>query len=171
MTGIVAIVLLILIALIGILLAVLQLPGTWLILAAAVAFDGYYGWDALGWRWLAALAVVAVLAEILDTLASVVAARRAGASRRAMVGAVIGGFVGMVLLSLPVPVIGTILGGLLGCFLGGLMGEMTIRNDLAAGARVGLFATMGRVFGIVGKTAAAMAIAAATVSLAVRALW
>jgi hypothetical protein len=164
-------ILLILIALVGIVLAAFQLPGTWLILASAVGYDWYHHWQFIGWRWLVALAVVAALAELLDTVASVAAARRAGASRRAAIGSLLGGFGGMLLLSVPIPVVGTIAGGLAGCFLGALIGELTVRDDLKAGARVGLFATLGRVVGMIGKTAAAIAIAGAAISLTVRAMW
>ena len=158
-------------ALAGILLSVLQLPGTWLIIACAIGYDWYHGWQSLGWQWLVGLGAVAVVAELIDSLAAVAAVRRAGASRRAAVGSLIGGFSGMILLSLPVPILGTIAGGLLGCFLGALVGEMTVRDDLGAGARAGLFATLGRVIGMMAKTAAALMIAGATVSLAVRAVW
>lgn len=155
----------------GALLAALQLPGTWLILASAAGYDWYYDWQRIGWRWLLALAALTVAAEVLDTLASVAAARRAGASRRAVVGSLLGGFIGMIVLSLPVPVIGTIAGGLAGCFLGAAIGELSIHDDVTAGARVGLFATLGRILGLMAKTAAAMVIAGATVSLATRAWW
>ncbi|MBN2560952.1 MAG: DUF456 domain-containing protein [Phycisphaerae bacterium] len=161
---------LVLLALGGTFLAALQLPGTWLILASAAGYDWYYGWQRIGWRWLVALAAVAAVAELLDTIASVAAARRAGASRRAAVGALLGGFLGMIILSVPIPIVGTIAGGLVGCFVGALVAEMTVRDDIRAGARVGLFATLGRLVGIAGKTAAAMAIAGAAVCLALRAM-
>ena len=162
---------LVVLSLSGIALAVVQLPGTWVILITAAAYDWYFDWQRIGWKWLAGLAVLAVAAEVVDSLASMVAARRAGASRRAAVGALVGGFAGMILLSLPVPVIGTVVGGMLGCFLGALGAELTKRDDLVAGARVGLFATIGRVIGLAAKTAAAVAIGGATISLAVRSAW
>ncbi len=161
---------LILFTLVGLFLAVLQLPGTWLILACAAGYDWYFGWQRIGWKWLVVLLVLAAAAEAVDSLASMVAAKRAGASRRAAVGALLGGFAGMLLLSVPIPVIGTVLGGLIGCFAGALAAELTKRNDIVAGARVGLFATGGRVIGLVTKTAAAMAIGGATVALAVIAM-
>lgn len=163
-------IILILMTLCGILLAVLQLPGTWLILACATGYDWYHGWQRIGWKWLIALLVFATAAEIVDSLASIVAAKRAGASRRAAIGALAGGFAGMLILSVPVPVIGTVIGGLIGCFAGALTAELTKRNDLIAGARVGLFATIGRAIGLAAKTAAALAIGGATIALAVIAM-
>jgi len=147
---------LVVVMLAGVILAALQLPGTWLILAAAVGYDAYHAWQRMGWFWLLTVAAIAVSAELLDSIAALLAARRAGASRRAAIGALIGGFAGMILFSLPVPLVGTIIGGLLGCFLGGLIGEWTVREDLAAGAKVGLFATCGRLAGLLLKLAAAL---------------
>ncbi len=147
---------LILLGVAGLALAVFQLPGTWLILAAAIGYDWQHQWQRVGWMWLLAAAAIAVVAELLDSLASLAAARRAGASRRAAVGALLGGFLGMIVFSIPVPLLGTILGGLLGCFLGGLLAEWTVRDDLAAGAKVGLFATIGRLAGLLLKLAAAL---------------
>ena len=102
----------------GVVLAALQLPGTWLILAAALAYDWYGGWTEIGWKWLVGLAVVAVIAEVADSASAVLLARRAGASRRASIGALVGGFAGMFVLSVPLPLVGTIVGGLVGCFVG-----------------------------------------------------
>lgn len=155
----------------GMVLAVFQLPGTWLILLAAVGYDGFYGFDRFDWKWLLALGAVAVVAEVFDTLAGAFIARKAGASRQAMVGALLGGFIGMVSLTIPVPIIGTIIGGIVGCFIGAVVGELSVRNDYAAGARVGLTAVIGRVLGLFAKTAAAMVIAGVTVALAAYAMF
>lgn len=159
------------VALAGLVLAALQMPGTWLILASAVAYDWHYHWQRLGWKALVALGVVALLAEVLELSASVVATRKAGASRRASWGALIGGFAGMILLSVPIPLVGTIIGGLIGCFAGALVAEMTVRDDLRAGTRVGVFAAIGRLLGTIGKLAAAIVIAGSTLALAVLAMF
>lgn len=158
---------LIAVSLVGVLLALFQLPGIWLILAATAGYDWYYGWERIGWVWLAALTAAALLAEVLDAVAGAVAARKAGASRRAAIAAMLGGFAGMVLLSIPIPVIGTIIGGLLGCFAGALLAEMSLRRNMGAGAKVGLFATIGRLIGIIAKSAMALVIAGTAISLAI----
>lgn len=157
--------------LVGVVLAALQLPGTWLILLCAVGYDWRHDWQSIGWRWMLLMLVLAAIAEAADTLATIVAARRAGASRRASVGALVGGFAGMFFLSIPAPLIGTIIGGLIGCFLGAVLAEWTKRNDVAAGVRVGLFATIGRALGLAAKTSAALVIAGVTMILAARATW
>ena len=159
-----------LLALVGVLLAALQLPGTWLILAATAGYDWYFGWERFGWKWLVGLGIVAAAAEVAEALAGAVVARKAGASQRASIGALLGGFLGMLLLTpVPVPVISTIAGGLLGCFLGALIGELTLHDDVATGARVGVFATLGRIMGMMIKLAAAFVIAGSVVGIAIRA--
>jgi uncharacterized protein YqgC (DUF456 family) len=175
MLNVTLIIALILFAVVGILLAALQLPGTWLILAAAAGYDWYYGFDRIGWKWLAALAAVAVVAEVADSLFAVAFARRAGASKRAAVGALIGGFAGMFVFSLPLPVIGTIAGGVIGCFAGAFLAEVThpqsaeldTADRLSSGARVGVGAAIGRIAGLLVKLAAAFVIAGASVALAI----
>jgi uncharacterized protein YqgC (DUF456 family) len=162
-------ILLVTVACAGIVLAVMQLPGSWLILAAALGYDWYYGFSRIGWKWLVALTVLAAAAEVVEALSSAVIARRAGASRRASIGALLGGLIGMFSLSfvVPIPIIGTIAGGFLGCFLGALLGEMTQHDDLTKGTRVGIFAMIGRLLGLIAKTAASLTIAGAVVLLAV----
>jgi uncharacterized protein YqgC (DUF456 family) len=162
---------LVLLSVCGIALAVLQLPGTWLIIASAVGYDWYYDWQRIGWVWLASLAVFALIAEVFDSLAGVVAARKAGASRRAAIGALVGGIVGMIVIGIPVPVLGTVVGGLLGCFGGALVAELSLRKNLVTGAKVGLFATIGRLVGIVAKTSASLIIAGTVVSRAAWSTW
>lgn len=160
-----------LVALVGVLFAALQLPGTWLILAASIGYDWYHDWQSLGWKWLVGLTAAALAAEVIETGASYVIARKGGASRRASIGAVIGGLAGMILLSAPIPILGTILGGMAGCFLGALAGELSVRQDLAAGTKVGVFATIGRLIGMMAKTSAALVIAGVVLVLAAAAVW
>jgi len=150
----------------GVCLSALQLPGNWLVLAAAIGYDACNHWQPFGAKWLIALGVVALAGEAAEFLSSAVAAKRAGATRRAGLGALAGGLIGMLALSVPVPVIGTILGGMLGCFIGATVAEMTAHDDVSRGVKVGLFATIGRAFGMAAKLAATMAMAGAAISIA-----
>ena len=164
-------ILLILLCLVGILLAAFQLPGNWLVFASALGYDAYYHWQRFGWKWLALFGVMALAGEIAELLSSAIAAKRAGASRRAGLAALVGGFAGMLILSIPIPIIGTIVGGMIGCFSGALIAEMTLHDDLAKGTRVGLFATLGRLIGLVAKLALTLAMSGGSVALALYAAW
>jgi uncharacterized protein YqgC (DUF456 family) len=154
-------------SLVGVLLAALQLPGTWLILAAAIVYDWCYDWTKFGLAVLGILAGLAVLGEIVEFAASYVFAGRAGGSRRAAWGGVIGGIVGMFVFSLPVPVLGSIAGGIIGCFVGAIAAEMTKHNDLGRGTRIGVGAALGHIAGTVAKLALAFVIAAVVLSVAI----
>jgi uncharacterized protein YqgC (DUF456 family) len=67
----------------------------------------------------------------------------------------------------PVPIIGTIAGGIAGCFAGALIGELTVRDDLYHGARVGVAAALGRIAGMLVKLLVAFVLAGASLSLAI----
>lgn len=141
---------------IGVLLTAVRLPGTWLIVMVAAGFGWWSDWNPLGMTTVFVLAGVAGVAEILELLMSVFTARRAGASRQAAWGGLIGGMVGMFLFSIPVPVIGTIVGAILGCFTGAALMEWIVRKKLAQGTRVGLFSALGFALGTATKMAVAL---------------
>lgn len=147
---------------VGVVMTALHLPGTWLIVATALAYGWWTDWAELGVVTIAVLGGMAALGEAVEVLASVVTARRAGATSQAGWGALIGGFVGMLFLSflVPIPLIGTMVGALVGCFGGALLAELAMKKRLAHGAKVGVFAAIGFVLGTVTKLALAMVMAA-----------
>ena len=140
----------------GIVLTALRLPGTWLIVAGAAAFGLSRDWTGVSFVVLGVLFGIALLAEVVELLVSVVTARKAGASGRATWGGLIGGIVGMCVLSIPVPLIGTIIGALLGCFGGAMIAELSVRGKFGQGAKVGLFAAIGFALGTAAKLALAL---------------
>jgi len=140
-----------------------RLPGTWLIVLSATACSWHFGWSRPTWQWLTVLVGLAVVAEVVELVSSAVLAKQAGASRKASWYALFGGILGMFLFTVPLPLIGTIIGGVIGCFAGAAIGEMTVSNDAAKGAKVGLFAAVGQVVGMVAKTMIAFLMAATAV--------
>lgn len=154
---------LVLTCLLGVVLALVRLPGTWLVVVASVAFSWHFDWTRPGWPLLVILVALAVVAEIVELAASVILARQAGATRRASWWALIGGVAGMFVFTIPLPVIGTILGGVLGCFLGATIAELTLKDDVAHGVKVGLFAAIGQVVGLVAKTMITILMAATAI--------
>jgi uncharacterized protein YqgC (DUF456 family) len=152
---------------VGVLLASLQLPGTWLVLAAAVGYDWLHDWQRLGFVTLGVLAALAVTGEVLEQVAGMFTARRAGGSRRAGICGFVGGIVGMFVFALPLPIIGAIIGGLIGCFVGAVLGEMSVRSDVDHGTRVGVASVMGRLSGMLAKLLICVAMAGAVMGLAI----
>ncbi len=135
----------------GVALTVIRLPGTWLIVVTAAGYGWYGDWHAISLLTVGVLIGIAMVGEVGEFLASMLTAKKAGASTRAMWGAFIGGFAGMFIFTIPLPLIGTIIGAVVGCFLGAVIGELTAHNDLGKGARVGKAAAIGYILGMAFK--------------------
>lgn len=124
------------------------LPGTPLVLGAAVLHRIYFGASSVGNAALALLVGLALLALLLDYLASVLGARALGATWRGMVGAIAGLACG--LLAGPVGVV-------IGPFLGATGLEMLSGRDIKQASRAGLGAFLGLLVGGMGKIACCVA--------------
>ena len=113
--------LLIILGLVGAILPIL--PGPPLIWLGALLWAWADGFRAVGWPTLVGLGVLMVLAWTSDLVLTTLGTRKAGASWKAVAGAIMGGIVGAILLSGVIPVIGTILGTILGALIGVLLIE------------------------------------------------
>jgi len=137
---------------IGLMFTVMGLPGLWIMVAAMAGYAwvtglGHY----VGWTSLIVVFVLAVLAEVGEFVAGSAGAKRAGASRRGMIGAMVGALIGGFLFTIPVPVLGTIFGVCFGAFVGAALVEMGIVGDRGHAGRGGWGAAKGRFWGIVIK--------------------
>jgi uncharacterized protein YqgC (DUF456 family) len=138
------------------------LPGNWLIVLATAVYAWWFPPDAptaIGWNVVIALAVLAVLGEIVESAAGAVGVSKVGGSRRssllAIVGSLVGSIVG-VFVGLPIPLVGSLVAavifGAVGATIGALVGESWKGRDLDASLEVGKAAFVGRLLGTVGKT-------------------
>ena len=118
------------------------LPGTARVLAGIVLGAWIDGFERVGGLAVAVVAVLAVLAWVLDYVSALWGAQRVGASRQAVAGAAIGTVLG-------------IFGWLLGVFLlplvGAAAGEWLARRDHAGALRVGVATWLGLLVGLVAK--------------------
>lgn len=154
--------LLVLTCLVAVVLTAVRMPGTWIIVAAALLYGWLNDWQRMTPAWIIVLAGIAAVGEIVELIASFVSARRGGATRQAAWGGLIGGFLGMFLFSLPLPIIGTFIGAIIGCFVGAALTEVVIHNEIQRSARVGFFSAVGFVIGAVTKVALATAMTGIT---------
>jgi hypothetical protein len=138
---------LIVVGLAGLLLP--ALPGMPLLFLGAVAIAAADGFTRIGYLSLAVIALLAVAGTVVDHMAGVLGAKRAGASRWGVIGAVIGLVVG-----LPFGIPGLILGPGLGAVTLEYARDQEFRR--AAKAGVGVF--IGFVLGTVVKYAVACVI-------------
>lgn len=128
----------------SLILIVLGLPGLWIMVATAVVYNMIVPGDPIGWVSLIAVAVLALIAELLEFTMTGRYARKYGGSRRAGWGAILGGMIGAV-VGFPVPIVGPVIGAFVGSFVGALTAELTGGASAGDATRVAKGALIGRV--------------------------
>ena len=118
------------------------LPGTALVLAGIVLGAWIDGFTRVGPWALGAVAAMAVLAWVLDYVAALLGARRAGASRQALVGAALGTVVGLFM---------GLVGVLFMPLVGAAVGEYLAQRDQQRAMKVGLATWLGLMAGLLAK--------------------
>jgi uncharacterized protein len=131
----------------GLALAIMTLPGLWLMLAVSALYAWGTGWQYLGWKTLGVLLALAALAEVIEITSAGAGARRAGGGRRGMWGAIIGGIIGGVVLTIPLWFVGTLIGVCIGTFAGAMIGEFSRGHTLGRSVLIGASAAGGRLKG------------------------
>jgi uncharacterized protein YqgC (DUF456 family) len=129
--------------LLGVLGTVLPvLPGVLLVFGGLFLASWAQDFTRVGWGGLTIIGVLALLAFAADFIASMLGAKRVGASPKALIGAALGGFVG-VFFGLP--------GILLGPFMGAVIGELLARGGFKQATKVGVGTWLGLLFAAVAK--------------------
>jgi len=140
---------LIVVGLLGTILPVL--PGLPLMFAGMLLAAWTGGFERIGAVTLVVLGLLVLLSIIVDLLASIIGARRVGASNKALWGAGVGGLVG-IFFGIP--------GLLAGPFLGAAVGEMADGREWRHASRVGLGTWLGLALGAALKIALAFSMLA-----------
>jgi uncharacterized protein len=118
------------------------LPGIPLIFGGIWLIAGVDRYHHIGLWWLLGIAVVGAIGLTLDLLAGALGAKRVGASKQAVSGALAGTVIGL-FFGLP--------GLLLGPFVGAALGELAAGNSILRSTHVGMSAWFGLVFGTIIK--------------------
>jgi uncharacterized protein len=145
-----ALLILAVVILLSLVLIVLGLPGLWIMVASAVTYNLIVPGEPIGWFTLVAVAILALLAELLEFTMTGSYARKYGGSRRAGWGAIIGGMIGA-FVGFPVPIVGPVIGAFIGSFCGALVAELTGGASAGDATRVAKGALIGRVMSTVLK--------------------
>ncbi len=139
------------------------LPGNWIILAATAIFAAFVRNDGvapIGWTMVLVVALLATTGEVIEAVAGAAGAAKKGASRRAMLLAIVGTFVGSLLGAalgtfIPIPLAGTVIGaiggGAAGAFGGAYLGEWWKGRSADERLSISVAAMVGRLLGTMGK--------------------
>jgi uncharacterized protein YqgC (DUF456 family) len=120
------------------------LPGIPLIFAGLWLVAGVDHYRHIGLWWLVGIGAVGAIGLAADLLAGALGAKRVGASKQAVWGALAGTLIGL-LFGLP--------GLLLGPFLGAVLGELGAGNSAMRSTQVGMGAWLGLILGTLIKLA------------------
>lgn len=118
------------------------LPGTVLVWAGIVLGAWIDDFHRVGTATLVVVTVLAALAWVLDYVAGLLGARRAGASRQALLGAAIGTVAGLFM---------GVVGVLFMPLVGAALGEYLARKDQTRAVRVGVATWLGIMLGLLAK--------------------
>jgi uncharacterized protein YqgC (DUF456 family) len=152
--------LLILLSLAAVALNVISLPGNWLMLLCALLISWYSGWNAPTLGILAFMLLVLLAGELIETMGSLVGAKKFGASTLAAWAAIAGGLVGGILgtFLIPIPLFGSVIGAITGAFLAAWSIELIKQKPFKAATWGALGAALGRVMGMGAKIACGLAV-------------
>ena len=120
------------------------LPGVPLVFGGLLLAAWADDFQRVSWVVLVLLGLLTALSFAIDFAATALGAKRVGASKLAIAGALIGTFAGF-LLGLP--------GLIFGPFVGAVIGEMLTHGEMQKAARAGFATWMGLIFGTLTKLA------------------
>lgn len=106
------------------------LPGIPIMWVAMLGYGWYSDWAYYGLATMIVTGLIVILSLVVDQLASVMGAKKFGATKAGMIGSVVGAILGAIFFSLP--------GLILGTFFGAMAFEMAfsrqdLKNSLASG--------------------------------------
>lgn len=162
-------ILLVLLNAIWLVLVFFGLPGNWLIVISTCLFAWWRAEDnVFSVYTLLFIAALAILGEVVEFFAGMGGARKAGASWRGSLGAIIGAVTGAILGTFFIPFLGTLVGACVGAGIGAWGLELAGGRKMEESVRFGLGAGIGQFFGITAKFALGVAI---WLIVAVAAFW
>jgi uncharacterized protein len=132
------------------------LPGTFLIVAAAIVYGWATSFAAVQWSTIAWLTGLALVGEGIEFFAATVGAASERPSRRVTVLVLAGGFAGGIVGTPFLFGIGSLIGALLGAFTGAAVAVASEGGSLRSALGTGMAAMRGRLLGFILKSAVAV---------------
>ncbi|MBN1545362.1 MAG: DUF456 domain-containing protein [Syntrophaceae bacterium] len=128
----------------GIFTTVFGFPGTVIILVDAVIYALLTGFDKIGFKIILVLIILAVLGEAIDFGLSMAGAERFGASKKGVWASIIGGIIGIAIMSPFFYGLGMLAGAFLGGFAGVFISEILRQRAFKPALRAGYGSILGR---------------------------
>jgi uncharacterized protein len=132
------------------------LPGTFLIVLAALVYGWATGFASVHWATILWLLLLALVGEGIEFFASAAGVAGDRPSRRVTVCVLAGAFAGGIIGAPLLFGVGALLGALLGAFVGAVLAVASEGGDAGAALATGWAAMRGRLLGFVLKTAVAV---------------
>jgi len=110
------------------------IPGTLLVFAGLFVAAAIDGFTKVGWLTILILALLTLASYAVDFIASTLGAKRVGASKLSLIGAMLGMLVGL-FFGIP--------GMVIGPFAGAVIGELIVKRDPVQAGKAGLAAWIG----------------------------
>jgi uncharacterized protein len=124
-----------------------MLPGVPFVFGGLLIAAWIGDFQRIGWPTITILAILTALAIVVDFVATLLGAKRAGASKLALLGAAIGSIVGLFF---------GIVGIFVFPFVGAVIGEYLQHQKLGNAGKVGVATWLGLLFGALAKLALAL---------------
>lgn len=124
-----------------------MLPGIHLLLGGLLLAAWIDAFTKVSVNTVIVIGVIALLAWLIDIVASLITTKSVGASRQALIGTLIGGLIG---------ILGGIPGIIIGTVGGAVIGEMMAYRDPSRATKVGIAAGLGFALALVVKLIFAM---------------
>lgn len=99
--------LILIVSIIGVVMTLLMLPGMWVVLLT-VMLAKLIEPDIMPWWAILVIAVIVLIAELMEFLSSAAGAKVGGATKKGMTAAVIGGIVGAIAATFLIPILSLI---------------------------------------------------------------
>jgi uncharacterized protein YqgC (DUF456 family) len=130
--------------LLGLVLIILNFPGEWLVFVGVLVHAWYHNFADVSVLIVGIMLLLTLIATVTDNIAVGLTSHKFGGSKYGIIGAIIGGFLGVL--------IANIIGLLIGVFVGAVIAEILIAGkDIVSSAKAGFGAFLGFFVGTVLK--------------------
>lgn len=129
----------------------LGIPGTFVIFLASLIYGIITHFTQITQALIWTLLGIALFGELMEYLAGIFGAKKFGASKAGIIGAIVGGIIGGIVGTGILLLVGSVIGLLIGAFSGAFLMELAIKKKPAQALRAGWGTFTGRIGGILAK--------------------